>query len=87
MADYTLGLFIGVESFSWQLTDFDKYIAFARANGVNQAVVKIYEITQGEWYSGLGGADVVIKHLQAAGLDVLPYGFFYGTDAVTEENM
>lgn len=87
MADYTLGLFIGVESFSWQLTDFDKYIAFARANGVNQAVVKIYEITQGEWYSGLGGADVVIKHLQAAGLDVLPYGFFYGTDAVTEANM
>jgi len=80
----TVGLFTGVETFSWPLTNFDNVVKFCKAHGIEQLVLKIYEITQGEWYSGLGGAKAVVDHIESQGIDVLPYGFFYGYDPQTE---
>lgn len=79
-----IALFTGVETFSWQISDFDNLISFCKAHKVDQIVLKIYEITQGEWYGNVGGAEAVYTKLKAAGLDVLPYGFFYGNDIATE---
>lgn len=78
-----IGLFVGIESYQWGWQEFDELIAFCKKNKVQQVVLKIYEITQGEWYKGLAtaetsGATNVVAYLQNAGLDVLPYGYFYG---------
>jgi len=80
-------LFVGVESFNWSLTEFDNCIAFCKKYGIQQIILKVYEITQGEWYSQLGGAGFVVNHIKASGLDVLPYGFFYGNDVQTESTV
>lgn len=81
-----LRLFTGVETFSWSLNDFKSFATFCKTNGVSQVVVKNYEITQGEWYSGIGGSDAVKKVFDEQSIDCLFYGFFYGTDPTTEIN-
>lgn len=79
-----IGLFVGIESFNWQKTDFDQLASFCKARGVDQVILKVYEITQGMWYAPLGGAQVPAQWLKDAGLDVLPYAFLYGNDVQTE---
>lgn len=71
-------LFCGVETFSWQESDFQKVIDFAVAHKIDGLIVKIFEITQGPWYVEQGGAQKVLDWITSAGLDVLPYGYFYG---------
>ena len=71
-------LFTGIETFSWQLSDFQKVIDFCKAHHIDGIVVKIYEVTQGEWYQNLGGAANVVGFIEKSGLDCLPYGFYYG---------
>lgn len=78
------GLFIGVESFSWSFADFDRAVAFALSLNFSYLVVKVYEITQGDWYQSLGGSSAVIAHIKAQGIDVMPYGYLYGNAAATE---
>lgn len=78
------GLFIGTESFGWSLADFDRAVTFALSLNFSYLVVKVYEITQGDWYQSLGGSGAVISHIKTQGIDVMPYGYFYGNDAVTE---
>lgn len=75
-----VGLFTGIETFTWGLADFDTLVARAKVWGFDFLCVKIYEITQGDWYTKLGGSKVVIDHLKVQGLDVLPYGYFYGNN-------
>ena len=79
-----VGLFTGIETFTWGLGDFDTLVARARVWGFDFLVVKIYEITQGDWYKPLGGSHVVVDHIRSQGLDVLPYGYFYGTNPQVE---
>ncbi len=71
-------LFTGVETFGWQLTDFDRAIQWCKNHRIDGLIVKVYEVTQGEWYMGLGGSSVVVNHIRASGLDCLPYGYYYG---------
>lgn len=71
-------LFTGIETFTWTLTDFDTLIAFCKAHHIDGIQLKVYEITQGEWYKSLGGPNIVINYIRSKGLDVLPYGYFYG---------
>jgi hypothetical protein len=73
-----IGLFVGVESYSWTMKDFDTLIAFLKRYDIQQVVLKTYEITQGEWYTNLGGSDHIIQYIQQQGIEVLPYGYFYG---------
>lgn len=79
-----ISLFTGIETFGWQKSDFDNLISFCKQNGIDQVVLKVYEITQGEWYRNLGGSVIPIGWLVDAGLEVLPYGFFYGDSPDTE---
>jgi hypothetical protein len=72
------GMFTGVETFTWSLSDFDAAVTFAKSLNFTQLIVKVYEITQGDWYQSLGGSKVVFDHIKAQGMDVLPYGYFYG---------
>ena len=78
-----VGLFLGVETLGWSIQQFKQAFEFMFNAGIDEVVLKIYEITQGEWYSDIGGPDAVIKCAQDVGLSVLPYGYFYG--ATTKE--
>lgn len=80
----SVGLFTGIETYNWTLKQFDDMINFCKANSVDYVVLKIYEITQGEWYKDLGGAAAIVEHIQNAGLEVRTYGYYYGNDPVTE---
>lgn len=81
---YNVGMFTGIETFNWQISDFDTLIANCKSWGITQIVLKVYEITQGDWYQHLGGSTTVIGHIKDSGLDVLPYGYFYGNDISNE---
>src|SRR6266702_2029572 len=70
-------LFTGVETFGWQLSVFDTAIQWCKNHRIDGLIVKVYEVTQGEWYMGLGGSSVVVNHIRASGLDCLPYGYYY----------
>lgn len=73
-----VGLFIGVESYNWTIADFNKSASFCVQYGIDTVYLKIYEITQGEWYGGIGGVDKVMTVFEDQGIKVIPYGFFYG---------
>jgi hypothetical protein len=75
-----LSLFVGIESYNWTMKDFDKLIDFCNSNNVRSIVLKVYEHTQGEWYQDLGGSFYVIDYIQSKGIEVLPYGYFYGDE-------
>lgn len=74
-------LFIGVESFTWQLPDFEQAAQFAKAHGVDILVVKVFDGANGqndEWYAGIGGFAAVANTILLNGVQVLPYGYMYG---------
>ena len=80
------GLFMGINSYNWDLNNFDAFINDAKFFGFNQVLVKVYEITQGDWYQNLGGSKVVVDHIRSRGIDCLPYGYFYGANPNVEIN-
>src|SRR6266568_2015972 len=79
-------LFTGVETYKWKLVDFQEACNFAKAHRIDGLIVKIYEVTQGEWNTTNGGptpqqiSDLVVSNR----LLFYPYGFFYGTLYTTE---
>lgn len=77
-----LSLFTGIETYNWKQSDYDQLITFCKDNGVGQVILKIYEITQGYWPS-----ISYVKYIRDAGIDVLPYGYFYGNDIQTEASV
>lgn len=79
-----LGLFLGTETFGWNEAQFDQVAQYCVDNQIDQVVLKVYEITQGEWYSSLGGARNAILRFNVKGIDVLPYGYFYGANVKAE---
>lgn len=81
-----VSIFLGIETFSWGLKDFDTAIEFCKEHGIQRIILKIYEITQGEWYQNLGGANVIVDRILSSGIDCLTYGFYYGVDPITEAN-
>lgn len=76
-----IGLFLGVETAEWTIDEFKHAFQFCIDNKVDQVIIKIYEVTQGEWYRSLGGPTPVITLAQDMGLDVLPYGYYYGVSS------
>lgn len=79
-----LGLFTGIETFDWTYQDVDTMIAFLKENNIPQWVLKVYEIGTGDWYQRAGGSVPVVNYIRSKGIDVLPYGFFYGNDLIHE---
>jgi hypothetical protein len=79
-------LFTGIETFSWSLQDFQKVIDFCKAHAIDGIILKIYEITQGEWYQHIG-LITLINFIKFHGLDVLPYGFYYGASPAELESI
>lgn len=77
-------LFTGIETKSWMNTDFQAVCDFCNRHNIDGLIIKIYEITQGEWYQQIGGPQAVEKIVHANNLEFYPYGFFYGTDPQTE---
>lgn len=79
-----IGLFTGIETFTWKQTDFDALINFCKKYGVGQIILKVYEITQGYWPTDqINGTDIV-TYIKQQGIDVMPYGFFYGGNIAVE---
>lgn len=78
-------LFIGTESFKWGPANFDPPIALCKKYRITGLLVKAYEITQGLWYGGMSGFDAIYKHITGAGLECVPYGFFYGGAGLPSE--
>ncbi len=78
-------LFLGVYTKTWHAGDFDPVIALCKATGITGLLVKVYEHTQGLWYGGTPGFDVIYKHIIAGGLECVPYGFYYGGATLQEE--
>jgi len=72
------GLFFGIETYTWSYQEFDRAIALTKQLGFDQVILKVYEVTQGDWYKSLGGSEKVIEHIEAQGMAVLPFGYFYG---------
>lgn len=77
-------LFAGNETQNWGLSNFDNLIQFCRTKKIERVALKIYDITQGEWYTQFGGPPAIIQRFKSGGVDVLPYGYFYGNDVQTE---
>lgn len=75
-------LFTGTETFNWGGAEFLQVCQFAREHGIDGLIVKVYEITQGEWY---GGQLPVIAHdIEMQGLVFVPYGYHYGIQMQAE---
>jgi hypothetical protein len=72
-----VGLFLGVETFSYTDAQWNSAAAFCKAHRVDFAIIKVFESTQGEWYGGNYGP--IFKKFTDLGVQVLPYGFLYGS--------
>src|SRR5712691_11237378 len=69
-------LFLGIYTEHWQPADFDAPIVLCKKFHIDGLLVKVYEKTQGLWYSG--HFDAIYQRIKAAGLECIPYGFHYG---------
>ena len=69
-------LFVGIESFSWQVADFQKVIDYCKQQSLDGMFVKVFDGMQGEWYSGQFPS--IYAAISNAGLRCIPYGFHYG---------
>lgn len=78
-----IGLFFGVDTYSYTTAQWQAAVAFCVQHKVNFAIIKVFEITQGEWYGG--GFSSIAKLFTDAGVQVLPYGFLYGGNGLTWE--
>jgi hypothetical protein len=78
-----VGLFFGVDTFSWTDTQWDAAAQFCADHHVNFAVIKVFEVTQGEWYGG--NFSPIMQKFESRGVAVLPYGFLYGGSDLTWE--
>lgn len=78
-----IGLFFGVDTFSWTTAQWQAAVQFCVDHRVNFAIIKVFEITQGEWYGG--GFASIAKLFTDQGIQVLPYGFLYGGSGLSWE--
>jgi hypothetical protein len=78
-----IGLFFGVDTFSWTTAQWQVAVDFCVAHKINFAIIKVFEITQGEWYGGDFAS--IAKLFTSKGVQVLPYGFLYGGSGLSWE--
>lgn len=87
-----IGLFVGIESYNWTWDDFEKLKDYCIEHKIKQVILKIYEVTQGEWYHSLpakfsyvnNGPEQIVEWFKHYEIDVLPYGYFYGNNIAEE---
>lgn len=72
-----LGLFIGIESFTWKQADWVNAAAFMQQNGVDFAVIKVFDGPT-DWFSDASAFMAVSNIFNLRNIQVLPYGFMYG---------
>lgn len=70
-------LFIGVESQSWTIKDFQIAAQEAKALGISALIIKIADGAK-EWYSQIGGWQKVLSTIEAQGIKAIPYVYSYG---------
>jgi hypothetical protein len=75
-----VGLFFGIETFSWNTAQWTSGADFCKVHHINFAIIKVFEIGSGggvgEWYGG--NTDPIVKIFTDRGVQVLFYGFLYG---------
>ena len=70
-------LFLGIPTFSWQLSQFQQAAQFARSHGVDSLLVKTHDGTNA-WYGNIGGWSAVRSAILAEGVGAIPYTYSYG---------
>jgi len=73
----TSPLFLGVETASWSLSQFQTAAHSAKALGITSLFVKIAEGGI-RWYGGIGGWQRVLDTIKAEGIHAVPYTYCYG---------
>lgn len=70
-------VFLGVETYSWQLQQFRDAARFVRSLGVDSLAVKCAD-GSGMWYGRIGGPAAVRSAILAEGCGCIPYMYGYG---------
>jgi len=70
-------LFLGVTTYSWQISQFQDAARFARSHGVDSLLVKVADGTN-VWYGGLDGYRSRRDAIKGEGVGVIPYTYSYG---------
>lgn len=78
-----IGLFFGIDTFTWTTAQWEQAAQFCVDHHINFAIIKVFEITQGEWYGG--AFSPIAQIFQSKGVAVLPYGFVYGGSSLAWE--
>lgn len=70
-------LFLGVDTRSWSLAQFQNAARFARAHGVDCLLIKTSDGTN-RWYGGMPGWRDIRNTILAQGVGAIPYIYAYG---------
>ncbi len=70
-----VGMFTGIETYTWQLSDFQSAANFAKQHAIDFVVVKVFD-GPNEWHGG--NFQPIHDVFTSTGLQVLPYGYMYG---------
>ena len=80
-----VSLFFGVETWNWTTQQFLNEAALAKQHGITTVFIKVSEVgsTAGDiWYGGIDAFDKnVYQPLVAAGMNVIPYQFSWGSQS------
>jgi hypothetical protein len=77
-------LFLGVETYTWSLSQFTQAAQFAKAHQIDTLLVKVFDGANGnvgspdEWYGPIGGFAAVEQAITSQGVKAMPYGYLYG---------
>lgn len=70
-------VFLGVETYSWSIAQFQQAARYVRSLGVDSLAVKMAD-GSGIWYGRIGGAAAVRSAILAEGCGCIPYAYGYG---------
>src|SRR5579859_2168491 len=73
-----VALFLGIETETWSLAQFQQAAAAAKALGISSLLIKIADGGKPPWYGSLGGWKAVLSAVDQAGILAIPYTFCYG---------
>ena len=73
-----VALFLGIETETWSLAQFQQAAAAAKALGISSLLIKIADGGKPPWYGSLGGWKAVLSAVNQTGILAIPYTFCYG---------
>ena len=69
-------LFLGVETATWNNTQFMQAADFARSHNVDSLLVKVADGTN-LWYGGMSGFKSIVSAIHSRGVGCIPYTYSY----------